>query len=418
MTSRKTNARSILFINQFFWPDSSATSQQLTDLAAGMAQSGWQVTVLCAQGGYADAASSVPPRDVRIVHVPARPLARGKLQRVLSYLSFYSNAFFRGLTLPRQDVVVSLTTPPLISLLGTLISLLRGSRHFIYEQDLYPDVAVSLNHFKPDGVFDRVVGFLADWARRRATGVIALGDCMRDRLVMRGVPADRIAVAENWASSQAIEPLPRPGDPGQLVLLYSGNLGLAHDLETLSGAMLALSNDARFRFLFVGAGGRRAELEDFASTNGLRSVEFRPYVSRDRLSEGLALGDIGLVTQRAVCCGSVVPSKVYGILAAARPVLFIGPSAATPALVIARHDCGWQVDPGDTAGLTRLLQHLADNPRLVHEAGLRARQALLQHYDLPQSVSRIEALFSDSLLPEGSILANLPANLVNPRTQP
>ena len=386
----------ILLINQFFWPDSSATSQQLTDVAAGLAARGHEVSVLCAEGGYAAAASSEPPADVRILRVKALPFARGKIGRVLSYLSFYATALFRGLTAARADVVVSLTTPPLISLLGTLIQTLRGSRHFVYEQDMYPDVAIDLNYFAAGGIADRVVGLLADFGRRRAVGVIALGQCMKDRLIARGIPTERIIVAENWANSASITPLPRPGDPNELVLLYSGNLGLAHDLDTLTGAIVTLREDPRFRFLFVGSGGKRRQLEQFRESNGLQSVELRPYVSRDLLSEGLAAGDIGLVTQQNVCCGSVVPSKVYGILAAGRPVLFIGPAAATPALVIARHDCGWQIDCGDVNGLRRLLLHLAANPELVREAGVRARQALLDFYDLPQSIDRIAAILTDT----------------------
>ena len=116
----------ILLINQFFWPDSSATSQQLTDVAAGLAARGHHVSVLCGEGGYATAAAADAPAGVHILRVKALPYARGKVARVLSYLSFYVTALVRGLTLPRQDVVVSLTTPPLISLLGTLIQAVRG----------------------------------------------------------------------------------------------------------------------------------------------------------------------------------------------------------------------------------------------------------------------------------------------------
>jgi glycosyltransferase involved in cell wall biosynthesis len=384
----------ILFINQFYWPDSSATSQQLTDLTTGLAARGHEISVLCGEGGYAAAAGSQPPAGVEIIRVKTLKYVRGKVGRVASYASFYLAALFRGIFAPRFDVVVTLTTPPLISLTGALIKMLRGSRHFIYEQDMYPDVAVDLNTFTRGGVVERVVGMLADPPRRHADGVIALGPCMKSRLVARGIPAEQILVAENWANGAAIEPMPRPGDPKQLVLLYSGNLGLAHDLDTLTGAMTALKDDPRFHFVFVGSGGRRKELEEICAANGLRSVEMRGYVPRDQLSYGLSLGDIGLVTQHNVCCGSVVPSKLYGILAAGRPVLFIGPKEATPALTIARHDCGWQVEPGDVEGLCRLLRTLADHPEVVQEAGVRARQALVEHYDLQPSIDRIEAILT------------------------
>ncbi len=379
----------MLFINQFFWPDSSATSQQLTDLVVGLAARGEQIEVLCGDsGGYATAAGSQAP-DATVYRVKAAPFTRGKLGRVFSYLSFYATAFVRGLTLPKPDVVVSMTTPPLISVLGTCIQILRGSRHFIWEQDVYPDIAVDLAHIRKGSLLHRVTGALADWSRRRATGIIVLGECMRDRLIGRGVAPEKIVVAEHWANSVGITPMPRPGDPNELVLLYSGNLGLAHDLDTILGTVKALREDKRFRFLFVGTGGRREALTAFCEANGITSVEMRPFVARDKLSEGLAAGDIGLVTQQESACGSVVPSKVYGILAAARPLLFIGPASATPARIIRRHGCGWHFEVGDVAGVTALLHHLAGNRHSVTEAGVRARQALLSFYDLPQSVDRL-----------------------------
>lgn len=379
----------MLFINQFFWPDSSATSQQLTDLVVGLAARGEQIEVLCGDsGGYAAAAGSIPPQA--LVHrVKAAPFTRGKLGRVFSYLSFYASAFARGLTLRKPDVVVSMTTPPLISLLGTAIQMLRGSRHYIWEQDVYPDIAVDLNHLRRGGLLHRITGWLADFSRRRADGIIVLGECMRDRLISRGVAADKISVAEHWANSASITPMARPGNSDELVVLYSGNLGLAHDLDTILGTLRALREDARFRFLFVGTGGRRKALTDFIEANAITNVEMRPFVARDKLSEGLAAGDIGLVTQQDSACGSVVPSKVYGILAAGRPLLFIGPASAQPARIIRRHGCGWHFAPGDVLGVTQCLQHLAENRDLVFEAGQRARQALVEFYDLPQSVDRI-----------------------------
>ena len=385
----------ILLLNQFFWPDSSATSQLLTDLARGLADRGHEVDVICAGGGYAVAEEgSAPP--ARIFRVGALPFVRGPLGRILSYLSFYISATLRGLTIDRPDLVITLTTPPLLSLLGTLIKTLRGSRHFIWEMDIYPDVAVDLNYFRADGIIARVTGALADLSRQRADGVIALGECMKERLMRRGLPADRIFVADNWADGAAIRPITRPGDPDELVLLYSGNLGLAHDLGTLLGAIDALKHTDQFRFLFVGSGGRRKELEQFCAEHDVRSVELRPYAQRSDLGASLGAGDIGLVTQRNACCGSVVPSKVYGLLAAGRPILFIGPGEATPARIIQTHACGWHVDCGDVNALVRLLQHLAEHPQEVRAAGDRARQALLQEYDLPIGVARICAIVGAS----------------------
>ena len=243
---------------------------------------------------------------------------------------------------------------------------------------------------------------LADTVRHQADGIIVLGPCMKQRLVARGVAADKIVIAEHWASSEAITPMARPGEPRELVVLYSGNLGLAHDLETIEGAMLNLREDARFRFLFAGTGGKREQLAAFCKEHEITNVEMRPFVARDQLSAGLAAGDVGLVTQTDASCGALVPSKVYGILAAGRPLLFIGPPDATPALLIDRHQCGWHVNCGDIMGATQILLQLADHPELVKEAGARARKALLEFYDLPQSVDRIAAILGAAPTPPSS----------------
>lgn len=386
----------ILLLNQFFWPDASATSQLLTDLARGLAERGHDVYAVSADTSYAVPSGDSAPL-VTMVRVKSSGFRRGKVGRVLSYASFYAGAVFHTLTAPRPDLVLTLTTPPLISLLGTINKGLRGSRHFIWEMDVYPDVAVDLNYFQAGGWMAGVTGVLADWSRRNADGIIALGECMKARLKARRIPDDRIFVADNWADSSSIVPLPRPSaQDGRLVLLYSGNLGLAHDLNTLTGAIDNLKFDPRFEFVFVGSGARRDELATFIVEHDLANVRLIPYVERESLGESLARGDIGLVTQREECCGSVVPSKVYGLLAAGRPILFIGPRNATPARIIERFRCGWQVDCGDVTGLTQLLRNLGESPAEVANAGKLARQALLENFDLPIGVERIACILGAS----------------------
>lgn len=387
----------VLLMNQFFWPDAAATSQLLTDVARQLAAEGHEVHAICGASGYsADQGESRP--DVTVHRVAGRKFSRSTVGRVLSYANFYVLAAWRALRVPRPDVVVTLTTPPLLSLLGNLVKSIRGARHVIWEMDMYPDVAVDLNYFRRGGVFDRVVGFLADTSRTYADMIIALGECMRDRLQARGVPAEKIEVVHNWADSRSIPVLSKTEHTDRFVVLYSGNLGLAHDLDTMMQAMRALRDDLRFRFLFVGSGGRRQELARFAEAHDLNAVELRPYVQRSELARELASGDIGLVLQSDVCCGSIVPSKVYGLLAAGRPILFVGPAAATPARLIRQFGCGWHISCGDVASLTETLQRLASSPEEVQEASRRARAALVQHFDLPLGTAHITALLRTTCL--------------------
>ncbi len=408
----------ILLLNQFFWPDSAATSQFLTDLARGLAARGHEVYAISSEGGgYALEDLSDPP-PVEMHRVRTTRFMHGALGRVLSYGSFFLGCFARGMTVARPDLVITLTTPPLLSLIGNALKLFRGSRHFIWEMDVYPDVAVDLEYFARGGVLDRVTGLLADFSRRRADGLLALGPCMKDRLVARGLPEEKIHIAENWADGRLIQPVAHRAGDERLTVLYSGNLGLAHDIETILGAMSELEQDRLFRFVFAGGGPLRKQLAAACQNDGIESAEFRPYSPKTNLGESLGAGDIGLVTQRAASVGSVVPSKAYGLLAAGRPILYIGPRSSTVGQLVRKHNCGWQIDCGDVASLTALLRLLAQNREQVAAAGARARQAFLDFYDLPLGVGRICDLVGASSCDEQAESALAPvASLTAPERE-
>jgi colanic acid biosynthesis glycosyl transferase WcaI len=379
----------VLLINQFFWPDTAATAQLLTDVARAIDSKEHTVTVLCGESAYGTTVVGTSP-PVKIVHCGGVAFSRGKLGRVISYASFLASAVIRGLREPRPDLVVTLTTPPLISLLGTALKTLRGSRHYIWEMDVYPDIAVDLNVLQQKSLVTRIVAALADFSRNRADGIVALGEDMKARLVKRGVSEAKISIAENW--SDGAEIVSAPFADGPLVVHYSGTLGLAHELDTISEAMLQLRGNDHLRFVFIGGGARRPQLQEFCEQRKISNVEFRPYSSRGDLGRSSAEGHIGLVTQLPETVGAVVPSKTYGIMAAGRPLLYVGPRNATPALVLQRHACGWRIEPGDVAGMVGLLQALEQDRSIVYEAGARARRAFEMFYDRPIGTGRVLAI--------------------------
>jgi glycosyltransferase involved in cell wall biosynthesis len=376
----------LLLINQFFWPDTAPTGRFLLDVARALEGPEVQMTAICGASGYGTT-DDTPCPPVRILRPSATHFSRDVLGRILSYGSFLAGAFVAGFRVGRPDTVVTLTTPPLTSVFGRMLKLSRGCRHFIWEMDIYPDIAVDLGALKPHSILTSVIGALADWSRRNADGIIVLGEEMKARLIARDIPEHKIHVAENWADGAEITPLPFPEGP--LVVHYSGNLGLPHEVETISSAIQRYANDSRFQFVFAGGGKRRQDMENFCGAQGVANVLFRPYSSGAELGASLAEGHIGLVTQLPETCGSLVPSKTYGIMAAGRPVLYIGPRDGTPARLIERFQCGWQVNPGDTAGLAHLLERLNAERHLIFEAGARARRAFEEQYDRPIAAARI-----------------------------
>jgi glycosyltransferase involved in cell wall biosynthesis len=166
---------------------------------------------------------------------------------------------------------------------------------------------------------------------------------------------------------------------------------MAHVVETIAGAISHFRNDARFQFTFAGSGVGREQLEKQCAAEGIRNVSFPGYADKAGMSAHLAQADIGLVTERPSCLGTVVPSKVYGLMAAGKPLLFIGPAEATPGLIIGRSQCGWQITPGDVPGLIALLEDLAVRGEAVRSYGRRAREVFDRDYDLPDGVARVAA---------------------------
>jgi glycosyltransferase involved in cell wall biosynthesis len=382
-----------LLLNQFFAPDLAPTGQLLNDVVRQIAALGHEADVICARAAYNGAPGGqrqdeLAQHRVRILRTPCLPFGHGRAARLLSYASFYLGALWLSVVASDCDAVVTLTTPPLLSLIGTLLKKVRGVRHYIWEMDLYPDVAVALGVLAPRSPITRVLERLTNYSRRNADGVIVLGPCMRDRIVATGVAASKIHIAANWADGARVRARPLPPS-GPIVVLYSGNLGLLHDIHTVAAAMEALGDDDRFRFVFAGGGARRPELEEICRSRAIANVSWQPYEQWDLLGTHLAACHVGLVTQTSASLGTLVPGKIYALMAAGRPLLFVGPKEATAARIIDKFGCGWQIDVGDSSGLVALLRLLADSPQLAADAGARARRALIAHFDLPDGVSAV-----------------------------
>jgi colanic acid biosynthesis glycosyl transferase WcaI len=390
----------IIVISQFYGPDQSSVGQFLADFANGAAAAGHDVRVICGASDYASAEISEPTSTqrnisetvsghssrsgrVRVVKVRTATFSQSRARKLFSYATFYCGALWRALWIPKPDVVLTLTAPPGLAWIGWLVQQVRGCRHVAWEMDLYPDVAIAL-----DIPVAAWTSRMLDFPRRRANAVIALGPCMKTRLLQHRIAEDRIIIAENWADGQAITPLPFP-EQRPLRILYSGNLGLAHDVTTVRAVMGRLANSPDLLFTFAGGGLARRALLEFCRERGIGNVSFAGYAPLQDLGASLAEGHVGLVTQKSSTVGAVVPSKIYGLMAAGRPVLFIGPAAATPALLIQRFDCGWHFDCGDDDGVRLLLMRLLEHPEEIQEKGHNGREAFIESYDKPAGVMRV-----------------------------
>ena len=386
----------VIFVNRYFFPDQSATSQLLSDLAFHLAGGADEVHVITSRQRYDDATSALPIdehiRGVNVSRIWTTTFGRGSLiGRALDYLTFYASAFAQLVFLVREgDLVIAKTDPPMLSVVAALATRLRGAKLINWLQDLFPEIAAAADIGWAKGGVGQILMRLRDWSLRCAQQNVVVGEKMRAVLVARGIENKKITVIPNWADGDAIRPVARTENPlrtkwgleGKFVVGYSGNLGRVHEFDTVLGAMTELRGDDGKWFLFIGAGKQRQMMETECAVRGITAVSFLPYQAREDLVWSLGVPDVHLVTLLPEMEGLVVPSKVYGIAAAGRPILNIGALNGEIAQLIAKHDCGITVQPGDVSGLVDAITRLAGDDALRATLGGNARKALDDYYEM------------------------------------
>jgi glycosyltransferase involved in cell wall biosynthesis len=413
----------VVFVNRFYAPDESATSQMLTDLAEALAASGIAVEALCSTQLYGDAGADLPATEV-LRGVSVRRLATTRFGRdslfgrAIDYATFYLGATAWLLARVRRgDVLVVKTDPPLLSLIGWLTARCKGASLVNWLQDLYPEVASRLALSPVPRPVEALIRAARDRSLATARINVVLGTRMREYLIGRGIAAARISICENWADETRLRPLAssrselrrRLGLGDRFVAAYSGNLGRAHDANTILEAACALESDPSIVFLMIGGGAGMRSLELQAHAHGLTNFRFAPYQPRDALSDSLAAGDVHLVSLRPELEGLIVPSKLYGILAVGRPVIFVGDPDGELARLIAATEIGVSVRNGDSAGLCRALGTLRYDEAVRARMGVKAREVFEERYTLSAAVARwrgvLAAIGAQPLLdsrPEGA----------------
>lgn len=388
--------RRVILVNRYFHPDHSATAQLLSDLAFALAGQGCEVCVVTSQQTYEDPEASLPRQEtvasVRVVRVPTTRFGRqGLWGRGLDYASFHLAAAWALLGQTRTgDVVVAETDPPLISLVAALVAWVRGARLVNWVQDLFPEVACALGVRGSSAAAALLTGARNLSLRAAATNVV-LGGRMAGRLRGLGVPPERITVIHNWSDGRQIRPVAHEANPlraewglqGRFVVGYSGNMGRAHEFESLLEAAWLLRDEPGIAFLFIGGGARRVEIEAQARSRGLGNVIFKPYQPRERLMHSLGAPDLHVISLRPELEGLIVPSKFYGIAAAGRPTLYIGDPDGEIPRILREEACGVTVRPGDAEGLANQVRGLAADAAECARMGVRARLAFERRFDFP-----------------------------------
>ena len=399
----------IVFFNRSFHPDISATGQLLTDLCEDLVRDhGCRVSVITGPplnppAGYEVPRNFVSRETFRGIEVHRASGTRFDKRRfagrAANYVSYFVSACWAGLGLDRPTMVVALTDPPIIG----LAALVAGARFraplVMLFQDLFPEVTALLPDFHSDAInalLQRINCFLC----RRAARIIALGQTMERRLVEnKGADPDRITVIANWADTTAISPGPKRnafseahGLADTFVVMHSGNIGLSQNLETIVEAAALLRELPDLTFVFQGEGVKKAELQERADAIGLKNVRFLPYADKRVLTDAFASADCFVVSLQRGLAGYIVPSKLYGILAAGRPYIAAVEQDCEVMTLTTQYECGLGAEPGNARDLADRVLDLYRDREMAKRLGENGRRAGLT-FDRRSQVARYAELF-------------------------
>jgi colanic acid biosynthesis glycosyl transferase WcaI len=392
----------LLVLNQYYWPGIEATAQLLTELCEALAED-MEVTVVT---GVLHSHENEPRRvrhnGVEIVRVASTSFERSRiLARAANYVSYLTSALIRGASGQRPDVVLCMTDPPIVADVALLVARRFRVPLIVISQDVFPEIAVQLKRLENPVLMSLLRGLVALYLRR-ADRIVAIGDTMRRRLEAKGAKPERLRVIPNWVDTSRLAPLERANSwarnndlDSRFVVMHSGNVGHAQDLDSLVRAATFLRDLDDVRIMIIGTGARHAELKALAERLEVDQVRFLYYQPRHVLAQSLSSADIHVVGLAPGLAGYVVPSRLYGILAVSRPVIAAADPESETAQVVERIGCGIVVPPGRPELLARAIRDAHDGKYDLKAMGERGREWVEREADRSVAVGRYRDLLRE-----------------------
>jgi colanic acid biosynthesis glycosyl transferase WcaI len=392
----------LLVLNQYYWPGVEATAQLLTDLCEALAQNAEVTVITGVLHGHEDEPRQLVRNGVRIIRVPSTSFERSRLvARASNYVTYLTNALVRGLRGQRPDIVLCMTDPPIVADVALVVAKRYRVPLVVVSQDVFPEIAVQLKRLE-NPVAMRLLRSLVSLYLRRADRIVAIGDTMRRRLEEKGAPPERVRVIPNWIDTSRLEPHDRMnwwaekrGVKDKFVVMHSGNVGHAQDLDSLVRAATFLRDLDDLAIFVIGTGARHAELVALAELLEVDQVEFLYYQAREVLPLSLSAADVHVVGLAPGLAGYVVPSRLYGILAVARPVIVAADAESETAQVVQEAGCGIVVPPGRPELLARAIRDAHDGKYDLTEMGRRGREWVEREADRSVALRRYSDLLRE-----------------------
>jgi colanic acid biosynthesis glycosyl transferase WcaI len=403
MRSRRRVGRPrLLVLNQYYWPGLEATAYLLSELCAALAED-YDVTVITGRLAIPRADPGKTRHDgVQVVRVRSTAFDRSRLfLRALNYATYLLSSLRAGLFSPRPDAVLCMTDPPVIADVALLVARRFRAPLVVVSQDVFPEIAVELKRLE-EGLLVALLRSLIGFYLRRADRVVAIGDAMQRRLEAKGAPRERIRVIPNWVDTEAIRPAPKDNEwsrgqelADRFVVMHSGNVGHAQNLDALVRSTTFLRDLDDLVVAVIGGGARYAQLVELAELLEADAVRFFGYQPRETLSLSLSSADVHVVGLARGLSGYVVPSRLYGILAAGRPVIVAADAESETAQVVERERCGVVVPPGRPELLAETIRAAYDGTLDLEAMGRSAREYVVREADRTVAFARYRGLLGE-----------------------
>jgi glycosyltransferase involved in cell wall biosynthesis len=389
----------LLVLNQYYRPGVEATGQLLAQLCTGLSDD-YEVTVIT---GRLPVVGGEPGRTVdggvtvRRVRSTAFPRER-LLLRALNYLTYLAASLRAAISAQRPDVVLCMTDPPVIANVALVVARRFGVPLVVISQDVFPEIAVLLRRIESRVVVGALRVAIRSYLKR-ADRVVAIGDTMRHRLEEKGAPLERLEVIPNWVDTGFLNETPRENHwaeefslADRFVVMHSGNVGYAQDLDSLVRAATFLRDLDRLVIAIVGEGARREELKSLAELLEVDRVRFLPYQRRDLLPDSLSSAQLHVVGLARGLAGFVVPSRLYGVLAVARPVIVAADADSETAQIVSKIGCGVVIPAGRPELLAAEIRRAHDGEYDLEEMGQRGREYVVAEADSAVAIRRYREL--------------------------
>jgi colanic acid biosynthesis glycosyl transferase WcaI len=402
----------IILVSQPFVPDPASVGQHMTDVARELVRRGYDVRVVTSERGYDDPNVRYPRREVLdgidIRRIRFASFGKKNLViRALGAMSFQLQALWHQLATPGVDGILFSTTPPMVGVTAALAGALRRVPIAYWAMDLNPDQLIMMGKLEEKSLGARALEAANRFILSRASLIVALDRFMQDRLLARGDYAAKMLVMPPWPHEEDMEAVDQATNPfrvahglvGKRVIMYSGNHSPSNPLTTLLAAAAAMKDDDRVRFLFVGGGTGKAEVEKFIADHALTNTISLPYQPLADLKYSLSAADVHVVSMGDEMAGIIHPCKIYGAMAVGRPILYLGPRPSHVSDILDAHACGWHVAHGDVEGMKRRLADILTTPagelaRMGEAAQTAMRASLSQAILLGRMADRLEETFA------------------------